>query len=112
MGTSAVLATAANLDPNALFIRVVGHSMDNVLGDGWLIRADTTRVHPQGGEIVVVEIEGQARILGYWSGGDSPALLKENSAFPAIDLAGKTWRVLGVVTTIVDRPITPRRRPQ
>lgn len=110
MGYSVVLATADNLDPNALFIRVVGHSMDDVLGDGWIVRADTTRVHPQDGEIVAVHIEGRGNVLGYWSGGDSPALLKQNPAFDPIDLAGETWQILGVVTTVVDRPITPLPR--
>lgn len=108
MGHSLVLATADNLDPNALFVRIVGHSMEPVLSDGWLVRADSTRVHPQSGEIVAVDIEGQGGVVAYWSGGDAPALLKENPDYPPLDLTGKQWRIRGVVTTIVDAPITPR----
>jgi SOS-response transcriptional repressor LexA len=111
MGTSAVLATAANLDPQACFLRVVGNSMEPVLGNGWLVRADTTRLHPHPGEVVAVEVTGEGIFVGYWCSGDTPVLLKENPGVQPLDLAGKTWRIVGVVTTIVDRPIESLHRP-
>lgn len=89
MGYTAVLATADNLDPNALFVRIVGHSMEPHLGDGWVVRADTTRVQPQSGEVVVIDVVGEGGFIGYWSGGDAPALLKANPDYPPLDLTGK-----------------------
>jgi len=104
---SLVLATAANAGPHVLFVRVVGDCMEPVIGDGWLIRVDTSRVEPQPGDVVAVHIEGAGNVIGYWGGGDRAALLHENPAYRALDLWPRCFRVVGTVTAIVDRPIAP-----
>ena len=81
--------------------------MQPVIGDGWLIRVDTSRVEPQPGDVVAVYIEGAGNVIGYWSGGGRAALLHENPAHAALDLWPRCFRVVGTVTAIVDRPIAP-----
>lgn len=102
-----VLATAANAGPDVLIVRVVGHCMEPVLGDGWLIRVITSRVDPQPGEVVAVHIEGEGACIGYWGGGARAELQHENPAYPAIALWPRCFRVIGTVTAVVDRPIAP-----
>ena len=104
---SLVLATAANAGPHVLFVRVVGDCMEPVIGDGWLIRVDISRVEPQPGDVVAVHIEGAGNVIGYWGGGDRAALLHENPAHSALDLWPRCFRVVGTVTAVVDRPIAP-----
>jgi len=108
---SLVLATAANAGPHVLFVRVVGDCMEPVIGDGWLIRVDTSRVEPQPGDVVAVHIEGAGNVIGYWGGGDRAALLHENPAHSALDLWLRCFRVIGTVTAVVDRPIAPAPPP-
>ena len=79
-----------------------------MLGGGGLVRADTMREQPQGGEVVAIESEGKGRYVGDWSSGDAPVFLKANPAAIPLDLSGKEWRIVGVVTAVMHRPITPR----
>ena len=102
-----VLATAANRGPHVLIVRVVGHCMEPVIGDGWLVRVDTSRVEPQAGDVVAVHIEGAGGAIGYWGGGDRAVLLHENPAYGALDLWPRCFRIIGTVTAVVDRPIDP-----
>ena len=106
-----VLATAANRGPHVLIVRVVGHCMEPVLGDGWLVRVDTSRVEPQPGDIVAVHIAGAGAAIGYWGGGDRAVLLHEDPAYSALDLWPRCFRIVGTVTAVVDRPITPAPPP-
>lgn len=102
-----VLATTANRGPNVLIVRVVGHCMEPVLGDGWLVRVDTSRVEPQPGDIVAVHIAGAGGAIGYWRGGDRAALLHENPTYGPLELWPRCFRVVGTATAVVDRPIAP-----
>jgi len=81
--------------------------MEPVIGDGWLIRVDTSRVEPQPGDVVAVHIEGAGNVIGYWGGGDRAALMHENPAHGALDLWPRHFRIVGTVTAVVDRPIAP-----
>jgi SOS-response transcriptional repressor LexA len=81
--------------------------MEPVLGDGWLLRVDTSRIDPQAGDIVAVQINGGGGYLGYWAGGDRAALLHEDPAYPPLELWPRCYRVVGTVTAVVDRPILP-----
>jgi hypothetical protein len=111
VAVSLVLATAANAGPHVVFVRVVGDCMEPVVGDGWLIRVDTSRVEPQPGVVVAVHIEGAGNVIGYWGGGERAALLHENPAHGALDLWPRRFGVIGTVTAVVDRPITPAPPP-
>lgn len=106
-----VLAIGANRGPDVLIVRVVGHCMEPVIGDGWLVRVITSRVDPQPGDVVAVHIEGDGYCIGYWGGGQRAELQHENPAYPSIALWPRCFRVVGTVTAVVDRPIAPAPPP-
>lgn len=106
-----VLATAENTGPDVLIVRVVGHCMEPVIGDGWLVRVITSRVDPQPGDVVAVHIEGDGYCIGYWGAGDHAELQHQNPAYPAVALWPRCFRIVGTVTAVVDRPIEPAPQP-
>jgi hypothetical protein len=81
--------------------------MEPVVGDGWLVRVDTSRVDPQAGDVVAVHIEGEGAAIGYWGGGERATLMHENPAYGTVDLWPRCFRIVGTVTAVVDRPIAP-----
>jgi transcriptional regulator with XRE-family HTH domain len=107
-GLVEVLATPENCAETAVFCRIVGDSMSPVLEPGWLVRIDTTR-RPEPGDVTVVSIHGQGRIVGYWSGDAGPMLEKENPAATPVDLTGKSFEIVGVVVAVVSAPLLARR---
>jgi SOS-response transcriptional repressor LexA len=83
--------------------------MSPVLESGWVVRVDTAK-RPEPGDVTAVYILGEGGIVGYWRGGETPLLDKENPAYAPVDLTAKgRWEIWGVVVALVSAPLLPRR---
>jgi hypothetical protein len=55
-----------------VLVRVVGDCTEPIIGDGWLIRVDTSRVEPPPSDVVAVHIEGAGNVIGYEAVANAP----------------------------------------